>query len=124
MQCVLWLAELKSVTCVQRHARSEWNVDPPTRKSIYEWDKTLQDMGSLILHAGKRPKQHVMEETVDHVHESFSRSPCKSIRQTSRELGVPHLTVHSIVHKHLRWHAYKLLQHIKPDDHRKRTDCC
>jgi len=41
VQCMLWLAELKSVTCVQQRARREWNVDPPTRKSIYEWDKTL-----------------------------------------------------------------------------------
>jgi len=58
------------------------------------------------------------------VRESFSRSPHKSIRQASRELGVPHSTVHNIVHKHLRLRAYKLqlLHHIKPDDHRKRTD--
>jgi hypothetical protein len=63
VQCVLWLAELKSVTRVQRRARREWNVDPPTRKSIYEWDKTLQETGSLISHAGKHPKQHVAQET-------------------------------------------------------------
>jgi hypothetical protein len=64
-----------------------------------------------------------MEETVDRVRESFSRSPCKSIRQASRELGIPHSTVHDIVHKCLHLHAYKLqlLHHIKPDDHRKRT---
>jgi hypothetical protein len=81
-------------------------------------------MGSLISHTGKHPKQHVTEETVDRVHESFSRSPRKSIRQASRELGVPRLTVHNIVHKHLRLRAYKLqhLHHIKPDDQRKRID--
>jgi len=77
VQCVLWLAELKSVTHVQRRARREWNVDPPTRKSIYEWDKTLRETGSLISHAGKHPKQRVTEGTVDHVHESFSRSTRK-----------------------------------------------
>jgi hypothetical protein len=81
-------------------------------------------MGSLISHTGKHPRQQVKEETVDCVRESFSRSPHKSIRQASRELGVPRSTVHSIVHKHLRLHAYKLqlLHHIKPDDHHKRTD--
>jgi hypothetical protein len=65
-----------------------------------------------------------MEETVDRVRESFSRSQCKSIRQASRELGVPRSTVHSIFHKCFRLRAYKLqlLHHIKPDDHRKRTD--
>ena len=105
-------------------ARREWNVDPPTCKSIYEWNKTLWETGSLISHAGKHPKQHVTEETVDCVCESFSRSPHKSVRQASRELGVPCSTVHDIVHKHLHLHAYKLqlLHHIKPHDHRKRTD--
>jgi len=77
VQCVLWLAELKSVTHVQRRARREWNVDSPTCKSIYEWDKTLREAGSLISHAGKHPKQRVTEGTVDHVHESFSRSTRK-----------------------------------------------
>ena len=124
VQCVSWLAELKSVTRIQQRARREWNVDPPTHKSIYELDKTLRETGSLISHPGKHPKQHVMEETVDRVRESFSRSQCKSIRQANRELGVPRSTVHNIVHKCLRLRAYKLqlLHHIKPDDHRKRTD--
>jgi len=65
-----------------------------------------------------------MEEIVDNVREPLSRSPCKSIRQDSRELGVPRSTVHDIVHKHLRLRAYKLqlVHHIKPHDHRKRTD--
>jgi chorismate-pyruvate lyase len=61
VQCVLWLAELKSVTRIQRRARKECNVDPPTRKYIYEWDKTLRETGSLVSHAGK---QHVTEVTV------------------------------------------------------------
>jgi len=66
----------------------------------------------------------VTEETVDRVRESFSRSPRKSIRQASREIGVPRSTLHDIVHKHLCLRAYKLqlLHHIKSDDHRKRTD--
>ena len=61
---------------------------------------------------------------MDPVRESFSRSPRKSIRRASRELGVPCSTVQKILHKHLRLHAYKLqlLHHIKPADHRKRTD--
>ena len=63
VQCVLWLAELKSVTRVQRRARRKWNVDPATCKSMYEWDKTLRETESLISHTGKHPKQHVTEET-------------------------------------------------------------
>src|SRR5215469_8710531 len=99
VQCVLWLAELKSVTCVQRRARKEWSVDPPTRKSIYEWDKTLRETGSLVSHAGKHHKHHVPEVNVDRVRVSFSRSPRKSIGRASRELGVPRSTLHKILHK-------------------------
>jgi len=66
---MLWLAELRSITRVQRRARREWNVDPPTRKSNYEWDKTLRESGSLISHAGKHPKQLVTEESVDRMNE-------------------------------------------------------
>jgi hypothetical protein len=62
VQCVLWLAELKSVTGVQRCARREWNVYRPTCKSIYEWDKTLRETGSLISHAGKHPKEDVTRD--------------------------------------------------------------
>jgi transposase len=75
VQCVLWLAELKAFIRVQRRARREWNEESSTRKSIYEWVKTLRETGSLISHAAKHPKQHVTESTVDCVRESFSRSP-------------------------------------------------
>jgi hypothetical protein len=123
VQCVLWLAELKSVKRDQRRARKGWNVDPRTRKSIYRWDKTLRETESLFSHAGKLHKLHVTKVTVDRVCESFCWSPHKSIRRTSRELGVPRSTVRKILHKHLRLHAYKLqLHHIKPADHRKITD--
>jgi hypothetical protein len=124
VQCMLWLAELKSITRVQRRARKEWNVDPPTRKSIYEWDKSLRETGSLVSHAGKHNKHHVTEVTVDRVRESFSSSPPKSIRRASRELGVPSSTFYKTLHKCLRLRAYKLqlLHHIKQADHRKRTD--
>ncbi|PSN31538.1 hypothetical protein C0J52_28476, partial [Blattella germanica] len=48
VKCVLWLAELKSVTRVRRRFRLEFNVDPPTSKSILQWDRTLKATGTLI----------------------------------------------------------------------------
>ncbi|KAJ4429017.1 hypothetical protein ANN_26013 [Periplaneta americana] len=65
VQYVLWFAELNSVTRVQRRIWREWNVDPPTRKSIYEWDRTLRDNGSLISKTGKHSKKHMAEMTMD-----------------------------------------------------------
>lgn len=50
---VQWLAELKLVTRVPRRARREWNVNLPTRESIYEWGKTLRETGRLISQAEK-----------------------------------------------------------------------
>ncbi|PSN36482.1 hypothetical protein C0J52_25268 [Blattella germanica] len=61
VQCVLWFAELKSVTSVQGRIRREWNVDPPSPKSIYEWDRTLRDRGSLISKTGKHPKIRILQ---------------------------------------------------------------
>ncbi|KAJ4430923.1 hypothetical protein ANN_19516 [Periplaneta americana] len=39
----------------------------PKRKSIYEWDRTLRDNGSLISKTGKHSKKHVAKMTVDQV---------------------------------------------------------
>ncbi|PSN45712.1 hypothetical protein C0J52_19129 [Blattella germanica] len=126
VQCVLWFAELKSVTSFQRRIRREWNVDPPSRKSISEWDRTLRDRGSLISKTGKHPKKNLTEMAVDQVRESFTRSPRRSIRQASRELQIPRSTVHKILRKRLHLRAYKLqlLHQLKPDDCRKRASFC
>ena len=62
------------------------------------------------------------EETVDAVRVEFHRSPRKSIRVASNELAIPRSTVHKVLHKRLRFHAYKLqiVQALKPDDHPRR----
>ncbi|KAJ4428885.1 hypothetical protein ANN_25878 [Periplaneta americana] len=74
---MLWFAELNSVTRVQRRIRREWNVDPPTRKSIYEWDRTLRDNGSLISKTGKHSKGHVAEMTVDQLLHQLKPDDCR-----------------------------------------------
>ena len=54
---------------------------------------------------------------------AFHRSPRKSIRVVSNELAIPRSTVHKVLHKRLRLHAYKLqiVQDLKPDDHPRRA---
>ncbi|GFX73720.1 transposable element Tcb1 transposase [Trichonephila clavipes] len=54
MLCVFWLTEFKSVTCVQRQVRTEWNVDSPTSKSILPWGRTLKETGTLASQIGKK----------------------------------------------------------------------
>ncbi|KAJ4436638.1 hypothetical protein ANN_16769 [Periplaneta americana] len=54
----------------------------------------------------------------------FQRSPCKSVRRASRELAIPKSTIHDVLHKRLRLHAYKiqLVQKLKPNDLPARYD--
>ena len=99
VQCVLWLAEEKSITRVQRHDRHTWNVDPPDHKAILKWDRTLQERGSLLPQTGKHAKVSVNEETIECVRTAFARSPRKSIRRASTELQIPRSTIHKIIHK-------------------------
>ncbi|PSN30743.1 hypothetical protein C0J52_21647 [Blattella germanica] len=124
VKCVLWLAELKSVTRVRRRFRLEFNVDPPTSKSILQWDRTLKATGTLIPQTGKHSKNKINEETVDRVRTAFTRSPKKSIRRGSHQLQIPKSTVHDILHKRLKLRAYKLqlLHHIQPNDRRLREN--
>ncbi|KAJ4446731.1 hypothetical protein ANN_13428 [Periplaneta americana] len=69
--------ELNSATRVQRRIQWEWNVDPPTRKSIYEWNRTLRDNGRLISKTGKHPKKHVAEMTVDEYPQQLKPDDCR-----------------------------------------------
>jgi hypothetical protein len=63
VQCVLWLAELQSLTVVQRRFRTQYGSQPPTRKSIQFWDNKLRTTGSLL---------HVKsEENVNRIREAF-----------------------------------------------------
>ena len=118
VQCVLWLAEEKSVTRVQRHVRRTWNMDPPGHKAILKWDRTLRETGSLLPQTGKHAKRTVSEDTVERVRTAFARSPQKSIRRASIELQIPKSTIHKVMHKRLHLYAYKIqLRHqIKPND--------
>ncbi|KAJ4430952.1 hypothetical protein ANN_19545 [Periplaneta americana] len=56
--------------------------------------------------------------------QAFQRSPCKSVRRASRELAIPKSTIHDVLHKRLRLHAYKiqLVQKLKPNDLPARYD--
>ena len=71
-----------------------------------------------ILDRKRSGRPSIDEETVDAVRVAFHRSLRKSIRVASNELAIPRSTVHKVLHKRLRLHAYKLqiVQALKPDD--------
>ncbi|KAJ4444489.1 hypothetical protein ANN_06281 [Periplaneta americana] len=63
VQCVLWLAEEKSVTRVQHSVRRTWNVDLPGHKAILKRHTTLRETGSLLPQTGKHAKRKNDAET-------------------------------------------------------------
>ena len=75
---------------------------------------------------GRAGRPSVTEETVDRVHETFTRSPRKSVRRASRELKIPEPTVRKILRKRQQLYPYKLqlVQKLQPDDPSKRLAFC
>ncbi|PRD31118.1 UNVERIFIED_CONTAM: hypothetical protein NCL1_24363 [Trichonephila clavipes] len=62
------------ISRVQRRVRTEWNVDPPTSKSILQWERTLKETGTLVSQTCKNPLVFVIEDTVDRMLDSFFSS--------------------------------------------------
>ncbi|GFX65083.1 uncharacterized protein TNCV_452211 [Trichonephila clavipes] len=80
-------ADFKSFKCVQRRVRTEWNVEPPTSKSIHQWDRPLKETRTLVSQTGKHPRVFVLEDIGDRVSDSFCRSPDKYIILASNDIA-------------------------------------
>jgi len=105
--CVREFIKTESATAVQRAFRLHFNMQPPTRKSICRWNHQFEQIGCLC--KGKssgRPR--VSEENVRGIQESFERSPRKSTRRASRELGIPQPTVWRMLRRRLLFKPYCL----------------
>ncbi|GBO03785.1 hypothetical protein AVEN_220072-1 [Araneus ventricosus] len=65
-------------------------------------------------------------ENVERVRDTFLRSPKKSTVCTSRELGIPQLTVWRVLRKKLCYKPYKLqsLQALRPSDQEHQLNVC
>ena len=123
--CVLEFIKTESATAVQRAFRLRLNIQPSTRKSICRWKHQFEQIGCL--YKGKcsgRPR--VSEENVRRIQESFERSPRKSTRRASGELGIPQPTVWRVLRCRLLFKPYRLqlVQALRPNDKRKRVEFC
>ena len=52
VNCVLWLAELKSTVAVQRKFKIEYNKEPPHRNTIAKWMKNLKRQALFMINHG------------------------------------------------------------------------
>ena len=123
--CVLQFERCKSVLTVQRAFLWQFNRDPHNANNIRRWHKQFVTTGCLC--KGKsvgRPR--TPEENVQRVRESSLQSANKSVRKTSRELGMPMMTVWKVLRKrlHMRHYRLQLLQALKPIDYAVRSTSC
>ena len=106
---------------MQRQFKYEFGEDPPHINSIGKCFKNFMETES-ILDCKRSGRPNIEEpQIVDAVRVAFHRSPRKSIRVASNELAIPRSTVHKVLHKRLRLHAYKLFNYLKPDDRPRRA---
>ena len=106
--CVREFIKTESATAVQRAFRLGFNIQRPTRKSICRWNHQFEQTDCLC--KGKssgRPR--VSEENVRRIQE---RSPRKSTRRASRELGIPQPTVWRVLRRRLLFNWVYLFESL------------
>ena len=122
-QCISWFIETKSDVQTQRNYRSKYGRDPPSRPSIRLWHKKFMEAGT-VFDTRRSGRPRTSEENIERVRQAFQCSPMKSIRTAARQLELPRSTVHKVVHKNLRFYAYKIqmLQALQPNDVPRRKE--
>jgi hypothetical protein len=96
-RCVLGFAKTNSVVTVRRALKREFNVDPPTNKSILKWNNNFIEKGCICdQRKGHSGRPSVSEQVLDRVREAFLRRRKKPTRRASRELHVTQGTVSKI----------------------------
>ncbi|PNF27666.1 hypothetical protein B7P43_G14706 [Cryptotermes secundus] len=124
------------IFCIREFSKSEsatacgaacvsFNIQLPTSKSIYRWNKQFDETGSLC--KGKSPgRLRVSEENVERIRVSFERSPMKSTRSASREVGLSQTTVWRVLRRRLVYRPYhlQLVQALRADGKVKRVEFC
>jgi hypothetical protein len=81
------LAELQSLTFVQRRFRRRYGHHPSTWKRILFFDNKLKITG-VLLRVKSLGKTHTSEEYASHIKESFQRSPPKSTSAARLQLKI------------------------------------
>jgi transposase len=123
--CVLELAKPNSITTVERHFRTRFDKEPPSRKNIYRWYSQFEETGSVCKRRSTgRPR--VSDADVDRTREDFKASPQKSTYRASRQLQLPQKTVWRVLRKRLVITPYKLqmVQALTPNDKIVRHQFC
>lgn len=119
----------ESVTAVRREFRRHFNIHRnqavPTHKTIVRWVNALRTRGTLM---NRRPvgapRTVRTPENVERVRQAMLRSPNRSARRHSIELGIGNRSVRRILHEDMHFHPYKLVvvQQLKAGDYAQRLN--
>ena len=132
--CVTIYLATKSFKTVQAKFRRKFNFNNyPQKSQIYRWAHKFQATGSLnnLNKKGETPRsgRKLTARSPDHVdavRDSVGRSPKKSIRRRSQELGLSRASVQRIMVKDLQLYPYRIqIKHkLTPADMEKRVVMC
>ena len=121
----------ESVTETQRLFKRRFNIgrhgNVPSRNSILRWINALRTTGSLLKAKPPGPVRSARtSENVDRVREAITRSPRRSARRHSTELGISQSTMQRILHEDLIFQPYKIMtvQQLKPREYQQRLSFC
>lgn len=119
-----------SVVSAQRAFRREFNLPPrapvPSRKAILLWVSNFENTASTTKKRGGSDKKIRTPENIDRVREALGRSPRKSARRHSAQLGLSNRSVRRILKNDLHYHPYKIqvVQALNPNDLNTRIRFC
>ena len=128
--CDTYVKNGESVTEIQRLFKRRFNIgrhsNVPSRNSILRWVNALRTTGSLLKTKPGPARTARTLGNVDRVREAIIRSPRRSARRHSAELGLSQSTVQKILHKDLAFQPYKIMtvQQLNPRDYHQRLSFC
>lgn len=96
----------KTMTDILRDFAVRFAKPPPSRPTLFAWEKKAFATGSVLdAPRSGRPKTRI--ETCAPVAESIERSPMKSTRKRSAELGIPRSTMQDHIRKDLHVSCFR-----------------
>lgn len=115
--CVETYFETKSMVAVQARFRRRFGCRHyPASRVMYRWVNKFRAQGTVLnlnakgdraSHSG-RPKSSRSPANIDAVRESVGRSPRKSLRRRSQELGIPRESIRRILEQDLHLYPYRI----------------
>ena len=110
---------------IQSNFTKRFGKPPPTRANLYLWEKKAFETGS-VLDRERSGRPSTRTDACSSVEESCDRSPTKSTRRRSAELGVPRTTMRRHMKEDLNLRAFKPMNinELSDDDMAKRKFFC